>query len=59
MEKELRILKFFVRSVALYGAETLKLRRNKQKQLETFEMWVRRRMERGKWTDNMKNAVVL
>ena len=31
----------------------------KQKQLEAFEMWLWRRMERVKWTDKMKNAVVL
>ena len=43
----------------MYGAETWTLRRNKQKQLEAFEMWVWRRMERVKWTDKIKNAVVL
>ena len=46
-------------SVGLYGAETWTLRRNKQKQLEAFEMWICRRMERVKWTDKIKNAVVL
>ena len=41
-EKELRkrLVKFFVWSVALYGAETLTLRRNGQKRLEPFEMWI-------------------
>ena len=38
-------MKCFVWSVVLYGAETWTLRRNEQKQLEAFEMWVRRRME--------------
>ena len=33
--------------------------RNEQKQLEAFELWVWRRMERVKWTDKIKNAVVL
>ena len=61
MEKELRkrLVKYFVWSVVLYGAETWTLRRNEQKQLEGFEMWVWRRMERVKWTDKIKNAVVL
>ena len=27
--------------------------------MEAFEMWVWRRMERVKWTDKIKNAVVL
>ena len=52
-------MKCFVWSVVLYGAETWTLRRNEQKQLEAFEMWVWRRMERLKWTDKIKNAIVL
>ena len=46
-------------SVVLYGAETWTLRRNDQKQLEVFEMRVWRRMERVKWTDKIKNPLVL
>ena len=40
LEKELRkrLVKCFVWSVVLYGAETWTLRRNEQKQLEAFEM---------------------
>ena len=61
LEKELRkrLVKCFGWSVVLYGAETWTLRRNYQKQLEAFEMWVWRRMEHVKWTDKIKNAVVL
>ena len=41
----------------LYGAETWTLRRNdEQKELEAFEMWVWRRMERVKWTDMIKKS---
>ena len=54
-----RLVKCFVWSVVLYGAETWTLRRNEQKRLEEFEMWIWRRMERVKWTDKIKNAVVL
>ena len=43
----------------MYGAETWALRRNEQKQLQAFEMWVWRMMERAKWTDKIKNAVLL
>ena len=39
--------------------KTSTLRRNDQKQLEAFEMWVWRWMESVKWTDKIKNAVVL
>ena len=61
MEKELRkiLVKCFVWSVVLYGAEIWTLRQNEQKQLEAFEIWVWRRMEHVKWTDKIKNAVVL
>ena len=59
--KELRkrLMKCFVWSVVLYGAETWTLRRNVKKQLEPFEMWVLRRMERVKLTDVIENGVVL
>ena len=40
----------------LYSAETWTLRRNEQKYLEAFEMWVWRRMERVKWTDKNKEC---
>ena len=40
----------------MYGAETWTLRRNEQKQLEAFEMWVWRRMERVKWTEKIKKC---
>ena len=61
LQKELskRLVKFFVWSVALYGAEILTLLRNEQTGLEAFEIWIWRRMERVKWTDKIKNAVVL
>ena len=35
------------------------LRRNEQKRLEAFEIWIWRMMERVKWTDKIKNAAVL
>ena len=54
-----KLVKCFVWSVALYGAETCTLRWNEQKRLEAFEMWILRRMERVKQTDKIKIAVVL
>ena len=54
-----RLAKCFVWSVALYGVETWTLRRNDQIRLEGFEIWKWRRIERVKWTDKIKNAVVL
>ena len=40
----------------MYVAETWTLRRNEQKELEAFEIWVWRRMERVKWTDKIKKC---
>ena len=61
LERKLRmkLVKCFVWSVALYGAETCTLRWNEQKRLKAFVMWIWRRMERVKWRDKIKNAVVL
>ncbi|KAJ4428339.1 hypothetical protein ANN_24358 [Periplaneta americana] len=60
LEKELRkrLVKCFVWSVALYGAETWTLRRSEEKRIEAFEMWVWTRMERVKWTDRIRNEVL-
>ena len=52
-------MKFFVWSVALYGAETWTLRRNEQKRLKACEMLIWRIMERVNWTDKIKNSDVL
>ena len=35
-----RLVKCYVWSVALYGAETWTLRKEDEKKLEAFEMWV-------------------
>ena len=55
-KKELRnrLVKCFVWSVVLCGAETWTLRRNELKRLEAFEMWIWRRMERVEWTGKIK-----
>jgi len=45
--------------MALYGAETWTLWAADQKQLESFEMWCWRRMERISWTDHVSNEKVL
>ena len=52
-ERRKRLVKCFVWSIALFGAETWKPRRNEQKRMEAFEMWIWRKMER------VKNAIVL
>jgi hypothetical protein len=49
----------FYGSIALCGAETWMLRAVDRKQLESFEMWCCRRMERISWTDHVRNEELL
>jgi hypothetical protein len=55
MELELRkkLVKCYIWSIALYGAETWTLQTVDEKHLDTFEMWCWRRMEKISWTDHL------
>jgi hypothetical protein len=46
-----KVVKCYIWSMALYGAETWTLRAADQKYLESFEMWCWRRMEKISWID--------
>jgi len=59
LELKKKLLKRYVWSIALYGAETWTLRAVDQKHLESFEMWCLRRMEKISWTDHVRNEDVL
>jgi hypothetical protein len=61
MELELRkkLLKCYIWSIALYGAETWTLCAVDQKHLESSEMWCWRRIEKISWTDHVRNEEVL
>jgi hypothetical protein len=50
-----KLVKCYIWSMALYGAETWTLRAGDQKHLESFEMWCWRRMEKISWTDHVRN----
>ena len=54
-----KLLKCYICSIALYGAETWTFRAVDRKQLESFEMWCWRRMEKISWTDHVRNEEVL
>ena len=54
-----KLVKCYVWSMALYGAETWTLRAADRKYLESFEMWCWRRMEKISWTDHVRNEEVL
>jgi hypothetical protein len=53
-----KLVKCYIWSIALYGAETWTLRVVDKKHLESFEMWCWR-MEKTSWTDHVRNEEVL
>ena len=50
-----KLIKCYIWSMALYGAETWTIRAVDQKHLESFEMWCWRRMEKISLTDHVRN----
>jgi hypothetical protein len=60
MDLELRNkpVKCYIWIIAVYGAETGTLRAGDQKQLESFEMWYWRRMEKISSTKHVRNKEV-
>jgi hypothetical protein len=54
-----KLVKCYIWSTALCGAETWALRKVDQKYLERFGMWCWRRMEKVSWTDRVTNGEVL
>jgi len=54
-----KLVKCYIWSIALYGAESWTIRAVDQKHLESFEMWCWRRMEKISWTDRVRNEEVL
>jgi hypothetical protein len=61
LDLELRknLVKCYIWSIALCGAETWTVGAADQKKLESFEMWCWRRMEKIIWTDHVRNEEVL
>jgi hypothetical protein len=53
-----KLVKCYIWSVALYGAETWTLRKVDPEYLGSFEMWRKRRMEIS-WTNRVRNEEVL
>jgi len=54
-----KLVKCYIWSTAIHGAETWTLRAVDQKHLESFEIWCRRRMEKISWTEHVRNKEVL
>jgi hypothetical protein len=58
LELRKKLVKCYIWSIALYGAETWTLWAVDQKHLESFEVWCWRRMEIS-WTDHVRTEEVL
>jgi hypothetical protein len=54
-----KLVKCYIWSIALYGAETWTLWEVDRKYLESSELWCWRRMEKISWTDSVRNEEVL
>jgi len=54
-----KLVKCYIWSIALYGAETWMLQAVDLKHLGSFEMWCWTRMEKISWTDHVRNEVLL
>jgi hypothetical protein len=50
-----KLVKCYIWSTALYGAEMWTLQKADHEYLESFEMWCWRRMEKISWTDRVRN----
>jgi hypothetical protein len=59
LELRKKLVKCYIWSMVLYGAEIWTLRKLGQKYLESFEMWCWRRKEKISWTDHVNNEAVL
>jgi len=59
LELRKKPVKCYIWSIALCGAETGTLLAADQKQMESFEMWCWRRIEKISWTDHVRNEEVL
>jgi len=59
LELRKKLVKCYIWSMALYGAETWTLLAVDQKHLESFEMWCWRRIEKIIYTNHVRNEEVL
>jgi hypothetical protein len=53
-----KVVKCYISSTALHGAENWTLRQEDHKHLGSFEMWCRTRMEKNSGTDRVTNEGV-
>ena len=57
--QKMRIIKCYIYSALLYGAETWVMNKKLEKNIEAFEMWIYRRIGRVSWKEKKTNKEVL
>ena len=53
-----RLIKCFIYSVFTYGCETWTLTRDMENKINSFEMWIFRKVAKIKWSDRISNEEV-
>lgn len=59
IQLRLRMVKSYIWSILLYSMESWTLKTTHMNKLESFEMWIYRRLLRVSWTDFVSNAEIL
>ncbi|CAG9837973.1 unnamed protein product [Diabrotica balteata] len=59
LDTNVRMLRCYIFSVLFYGVESWTLNEDMYRKLETFEMWLHRRILKIPWTDRVTNKEVL
>jgi hypothetical protein len=59
LKLRMKIVKCYIWSIAVYGAENWTLRAVDQKHMESCDMWCWGRMEKISWTDHVRKEEVL
>jgi hypothetical protein len=59
LELKKKLVKYYIQSIAIYGAETWRLRAVDQKHLECFKIWCWRRMKKINCTDHVRKEEIL
>jgi hypothetical protein len=54
-----KLIKIIIWSIALYGTETWTFRKKIKKYLDSFEMWIWKKMEKICWSNRLRNKDVL
>ncbi|CAG9834000.1 unnamed protein product [Diabrotica balteata] len=59
LEIKVRLLGYYIFSILYYGFKSWILTEAMEQKLETFEMWIYKRILRISWTDKITNETVL